>query len=233
MAQVGDYRNRFSVGAGGGYVMNTVGFQPSVQQAMHGGLSFGVMGRYTSEKYFSTLCAIQAEVNITRSGWKQSIKTYYGDPVINPETGVAEKYQRNLTYVQIPFLAHLSWGRELKGVNFFINLGPQVGFLIGDNTDKNYDRPFTQQNFPDSYNSIVGRISQTVAQESMPVENKIDYGIAFGGGLELHVNHVGRFNVEGRYYYGLGNLYGDSKRDYFAKSNNGMIYVKVAYLYDL
>lgn len=233
MAQVGEYRNRFSVGASGGYVMNSMGFQPSVLQKMHGGMTMGITGRYTSEKYFSTLCAIQAEVNITKTGWKQNNRTYYNTPVINPLTGVEEKYTRNITYVQIPFLAHLSWGRELKGFNFFINLGPQLGICIADKTSKNYDIPFTKDNFPEIYTSREGRISNTVAQENMPVENKFDYGIAFGAGLEAHINHVGRFNIEGRYYYGLGNIYGDSKRDYFAKSNHGMIFIKLGYLYDL
>jgi hypothetical protein len=39
--------------------------------------------------------------------------------------------------------------------------------------------------------------------------------------------------VEARYYYGLGNLYGSSKRDYFAKSNRGDIVIKAAYLFDI
>ncbi len=36
--------------------------------------------------------------------------------------------------------------------------------------------------------------------------------------------------AEARYYYGLGNIYGSSKRDYFGKSNYGQIVFKVSCL---
>ena len=37
----------------------------------------------------------------------------------------------------------------------------------------------------------------------------------------------------GRYYYGLGNMYGATKRDYFGRSNFGNIVVKFTYLFDI
>ena len=49
-AQVGEYRNVFSLGVGGGNALNKVGIQPKVLQDMHGGLSLGVRGRYKCEK---------------------------------------------------------------------------------------------------------------------------------------------------------------------------------------
>lgn len=233
MAQVGEYRNRFSVGVSGGYALNSVTFQPTVIQNMHGGLTMGVTGRYTSEKYFSTLCAIQLELNVTQLGWKQDIRTIDETPVINPATGMAESYQRDITYIQVPFFAHLSWGRETRGVCAFVNLGPQLGFMIGEKTKKNYDSPYTKENFPENFSNTIGRASQVAAQETMPVENKLDFGIAAGAGIECHINKVGRFNLEGRFYYGLGNIYGDSKRDFFGTSSHTTIVIKMGYLYDL
>jgi len=232
-AQVGEYRNVFSIGAGGGYVLNKIGFQPTVTQNMHGGVTGGLTFRYTCEKYFSTLCAVQAEFNITQLGWKQEIKTLSGNPVINPETGIAEKYERSQTYFQIPIFAHLSWGKERNGVNAFINIGPQFGISTGEKTTKNYNTPYTSGNYPDNYNSEETRASSVTAQETMPIENKFDYGIAAGAGIELHIKKVGRFNLEGRYYYGLGNIYGDSKRDYFGVSNHTSIFIKMSYLHDI
>lgn len=233
MAQVGEYRNTFSIGGSGGYMMNSLSFQPTVTQKMHGGMTFGITGRYTSEKYFSTLCAIQAEVNMAQMGWTQDIATIDNLPVVNPLTGVAEEYQRDITYIQIPIFAHLSWGKEKRGVNAFLNLGPQIGFVISDKTKKNYDTPYTKENFPNDFTNSVGRASQVVAQETMPVENKFDFGITFGAGIECHINKVGRFDLEGRFYYGLGNIYGDSKRDFFGTSNHTTIVIKMGYLYDL
>ena len=67
----------------------------------------------------------------------------------------------------------------------------------------------------------------------MTVEKRFDYGIAAGIGLEYTVPRIGHFLVEGRYYYGLGNIYGDSKRDYFGRSNFGNIILKMTYLFDI
>lgn len=223
-AQIGDHRNDFSIGVNGGYVISNVGFTPKVTQNSHGGITAGLSMRYTCEKYFSTICSIDAEVNYARIGWKERILTTDDQPVINPVSGVAEAYQRNLDYIQIPIFAHLAWGRERKGMQFFFKAGPQFGFLLGESTVSNFT--LKDANFAD-------RSNQTCAQDTMAVENKFDYGIAAGIGLEYSVPHVGHFLLEGRYYYGLGNIYGDSKRDYFARSNHNNIVIKLTYLFDL
>ena len=140
---------------------------------------------------------------------------------------MAEEYRRDQTYSQIPFFAHLSWGRERKGVNAFINLGPQIGFALSEKTVKNYSTPYIASN------DVNARASTIVKQEDMPIENKFDYGIIVGAGVEFHINKVGRFDIEGRYYYGLGNIYGDSKKDYFGISNNSTIFINLSYLCDL
>ena len=129
-----------------------------------------------------------------------------------------------INYFQIPFFAHLAWGRENRGVNFFVNAGPQLGIYLNESTKSNFD--WDKRNMSDRANSIV-------AQDTMNVENKIDYGIAAGLGMELATKKLGRFTVEARYYYGLGNIYGDSKRDYFGSSNFGAIMIKVGWLWDV
>lgn len=219
-AQVGDYRSVFSVGVNGGYVMSNVGFNPTVTQGYHGGMMGGLSWRYTCEKYFSTICSIYGEINYSQLGWKQDILTVNDDPVMN--NGVAEEYSRTINYVQIPVFAHLAWGREERGMNFFFEAGPQFGLYLSESTTQNYDSP----NLADRANTIV-------EQESMPVEKKFDYGIAVGAGLEYSQPKVGHFLLSARYYYGLGNIYGSSKRDYFGKSNLGSIVIKATYLFDI
>ena len=39
--------------------------------------------------------------------------------------------------------------------------------------------------------------------------------------------------MEGRYYYGLGDIYNNSKKDVFSRSNHGTIIVKFTYLFDI
>ncbi len=223
-AQIGEYRNMLSIGVNGGYVMSNVGFTPKVNQKMHGGITGGLSFRYVCEKYFRTVCSVQAEVNYARIGWKEDILNLNDQPVINPQTGNAEEYSRDMNYIQVPVFAHLAWGREQRGVQFFFQAGPQIGFCISETTKANYD--LSQPNKTDRANS-------TTEQETMPIENKIDYGIAAGLGLEYSHPKMGHFQLEGRYYYGLGNIYGDSKKDYFGKSNFSNIVVKLTYLFDI
>ena len=58
-AQVGKYRNDLAVGFNAGMVMNHVNFKPSVPQGMHTGMEMGISMRYTCEKFFSAVCALQ------------------------------------------------------------------------------------------------------------------------------------------------------------------------------
>jgi hypothetical protein len=97
---------------------------------------------------------------------------------------------------------------------------------LGESTSKNYDTP-------NLATDGTGRSNAVIAQESMPVEKKLDYGIAAGLGMEYSNRQVGHFLLEARYYYGLGNIYGSSKKDFFGKSNYGNIVVKATYLFDI
>ena len=223
-AQIGEHRNDLTIGVTGGYVMSNVRFTPKVPQGYHGGMTGGLAFRYVCEKYFKTIASVYAELNYSQLGWKEDILDINNQAVINPVTGLAENYSRTINYVQIPILAHLAWGKEYKGVSFFVNLGPQFGFYLSEKTKTNF-------NVKDC--NMDDRVSTVVAQDTMAVENKFDYGIAVGAGMEYTVPKVGHFLVEARYYYGLGNIYGDSKRDYFGSSNFGNIIIKAAYLFDI
>ncbi len=223
-AQIGEYRNDLSIGVNGGYVLSNVGFTPKVNQSFHGGMTGGLSFRYVCEKYFSTICAVQAEVNYAQIGWKENILDINDKPVINQVSGQPERYSRTMNYIQIPVFAQLGWGREQKGLKFFFQAGPQIGFCIGETTDTNFK-------VEDA--NLTDRVNHTLAQDTMAVENRFDYGIAAGLGLEYSNPKIGHLQFEARYYYGLGNIYGDSKKDYFGKSNFGNIVVKLTYLFDI
>ena len=102
-AQVGKYRNDLAVGFNAGMVMNRVNFKPSVPQGMHMGMEMGISLRYTCEKFFSAVCALQTEINFQQLGWKEDIITSN------------DTYSRTMNYISIPLLARLGWGRERKG----------------------------------------------------------------------------------------------------------------------
>jgi hypothetical protein len=238
-AQVGEYRTDLAIGPNIGYTMSSVAFVPTVPQTQLKAMTGGLTVRYTCEKYFSSICAVVAEVNYAQIGWQERILDYNDNPVpLHTDETQTLHYARKMTYVQVPFFARLGWGRERRGVQFFFQIGPQFGIFVNDKAETNFDvrqpefNPGPSEEPNPLYKYRSARISHVVAQDTMAVEIKFDYGIAGGLGLEFSHPKVGHFLIEGRYYYGLGNLYGSTKRDYFARSNFGNIVIKFTYLFD-
>jgi len=238
LAQVGEYRNDFAIGGSAGVVLSSVSFVPEVPQDQLVGKTAGLTLRYVGEKYFNSICAVVAEVNYAQIGWKERIWDYNDEAVINPTTNEAEHYARKINYLQVPLLARMGWGRERRGFQFFFQVGPQLGVWLSESTDANFDldNPNVNQRISHVSGPDITVDNYTYHYSNMyhkPVENKFDYGIAGGGGLEFSHPKVGHFLLEGRYYFGLGNIYGNSKRDYFSKSNIQNIVVKLSYLFDV
>jgi hypothetical protein len=119
-------------------------------------------------------------------------------------------YQRQLDYISFPFLTHISLGK--KNTKFFINIGPQVSYLWQEKT-------LTSAAVDDD-------------KQYKAIENKFDYGIAGGIGTEFRTK-IGVYQLEARYYYGLGNLYGNMAVDYFNQSSNQTISAHFAILFGL
>ena len=210
-AQVGDPRNTLSVGVSGGMGTSRVSFIPSIKQTLSLGPTFGVSIRHISEKYFFMICGTQLECNIANRGWTEMI-----------EDGSGNEYTRVSTYVEVPFLAHIGFGREYRGVQGHINLGPQVGYLLGEKEIYGGKQPWDTSNRPNQVTEQYGKL----------IENKLDYGITASVGIELRTG-LGNFGIEGRYYFGLGNIYGITKRDYFARCANSTISVRGTYSFNL
>ena len=211
MAQLGEERNNLALGVNVGMNMNKADFSPQIKQNSHNGMSFGVVARYMSEKYFNMMCGIQAELNYTQRGWKENI-----------EDGSGDTYSRTMNYVEIPLLAHLAFGKDAldKGMKFFVNVGPQIGFFLSE-----------KEKMSDDWNPTY-RPNGIVQQYGKMVENKFDYGILGGLGVELSTKY-GHFILEGRYYYGLADFWGSTKKDEFGRSGHTYMGVRLAYLFDM
>ena len=213
-AQVGEPRTDLAVGVGGGLVMNRMSFSPSIiKQSMKMGMNMGFTARYTCEKYFNMVCAFQAEVNYSQAGWKEKF-----------DEGYDLAYQRTIHYVQVPLFANLSFGRERGGFKGFLVIGPQLGFCIGENERKSGDwSDFVPPR------QLVGGLTQY----DLKVQNKFEYGIAGGLGVDFSTKKGHHFLLEGRYFYALSDIFSNTKKDPFGRSANGTIYIKVSYLYDV
>ena len=204
-AQVESPRSALEVGFAGGMNLNRMELQPSIRQKLHQGINGGISARYTSEKYFSMICATQIEVNFSQRGILEDF-----------DDGTSNYYARTINYIEVPFFAHVSWGKEERGLQFFLNLGPQFGFFI--NESEKYYGDWKVSNRPSSIRPIYGK----------GVENSFDYGIAGGVGLE-YKSPIGNFFIEGRYYYGLSDIFGNSKADDFGRSANTTITARIGY----
>ncbi|MCD7899242.1 MAG: PorT family protein [Bacteroides sp.] len=204
-AQVGELRNNLSIGFNGGVNLNNVSFAPtSIKQKGLMGFGGGFTMRYISEKYFAMICGIQIELNYTQRGWEEEIENS------------TDTYSRNMNYLEIPFLAHLAFGRE-RGARAFINLGPQFSFLLNE-----------KENFSNSWDPS-NRLSD---QYNKKAERMFDYGIMGGLGLEIRTG-AGNFLLEGRYYFGLADFFNNSKKDPFSRSAHSVIMGRLTYLFDL
>lgn len=204
-AQVGDLQNNFSVGVNAGLNLTSAQFSPTVRQNQLTGTVFGVTGRYISEKYFGMTCGVRVEVNFSQHGWKEYVEEFED-----------LQYQRTTNYVDIPFLAHLAFGKNFQ---FFIDGGPQIGFFLSD-----------KRKISGDWDSVTGVV---VEQHTLDVKHKFDYGIAGGLGVELKTRKAGNFLLEGRYYYALSDFFGNEKQDYFGRSANTTISIKLTYLFDI
>lgn len=209
-AQVGEARSDLAIGINGGMNWSSVTFTPTIKTAYLTGMCGGLSIRYTCEKYFTAICAVQMEINYVQRGWEEVI-----------EDGSNNTYQRVTNYLEVPFMFNMGWGREQRGVRFFINAGPQMNFFLGEEETYGGD-PWDPSHRP---NNVTGQYGKAT-------ENKFDYGICGGGGLDWSTG-IGHFVLEGRYYYGLADIFGNTKRDYFGRSGNSSITVKLSYLFDI
>lgn len=146
---------------------------------------------------------LQVELNLTQQGWNETFE----DP--------RYLYSRAITYVELPFLTHIYFGS--KRVKFFLNLGPKIGYALNEESK--------QENIDENTGTIT-------EQHNMTIQNKFDWGICGGPGLELRTG-IGYFLLEGRYYYALGDLFKSRKVDYFNKSSSQVISAKISYLIPL
>lgn len=221
IAQIGEARNILSVGINGGVNLNSASFTPTIKQNSLMGITGGLTARYISEKYFAMICGAQVELNFSQRGWDQLFETVSLDDNGYEVTAKdpTKTYTRKMTYIDIPFLAHLAFGRD-RGLQFFIHAGPQIGFLISESeTIEGID----MNSLSNTQKAVYG----------VKIQNKFDYGIAGGGGVELRTKKAGSFIVEGRYYFALSDFYSTTKKDYFSRAAHSTISIKLTYLFDL
>ncbi len=147
---------------------------------------------------------LQIELLYTQRGWKDELKNY-------PQY----HFSRTLNYFEIPFLSHIYFGNDR--INGFFNIGPKIGLFFNDHISTNIVEPI-----PNYLN----------AHHTLEVAQKIDYGITAGVGMEVKMKRHS-IMLEGRFYFGLNDLFPNEKKDVFETSSNQNISVAATYLFYL
>lgn len=213
LAQKNTFEKVWNVGASFGVNLSQASFAKStngnpIKTASWAQYQGGLAVRYLTEKNLGIL----AELNYSQQGWRQRFE--------DKEGNVIDMYshQHQLNYINMPILTHIYFGNKVR---FFINLGPEFGFLISEK------ETFNDKLIIDLQGGLMGATVET-GQYFKKADRKFEYGIIGGMGLELCTG-IGNFAIEGRYSFGLSDFYNNKKSDHFQRSANRVIGVKMTY----
>lgn len=189
------------LGVQGGVTASTVLFSPTVSNMSNPftngvtlGGNAGVVFRYAGHK----VCGLQVELNYMHRGWREHTDT--------------ATYQRNLHYLELPFLMHLYFGKQ--AVRGFVNLGPQIGVCLADTASG-------------------PRISGTAAHQYNSIESRFAWGLAGGLGMYVRTRNAGVYQLELRANYSLGSVFHTSPTDHFSLVNPLDVSLNLGWLWPL
>lgn len=203
------YEGTIAVGGKAGATFSKVNFSPSVQQSMSSGMTAGVMFRYIEEKNFGLI----AELNVTQRGWSESFDD------------ADYSFCHRFTYLELPIMTHIFFGNQrIKG---FFNLGSELNVMVADGISSN----FSYQGAADMDYFVQN--TRHIEQYTLDIKNKLDYGICAGAGMELNLSTKHSLLLEGRFYYGLTDVFANHKTDVFSSSNSMSVMVTLGYFYRL
>jgi len=201
-AQDGDKGGRgcLFVGLSGGYAHNhlttSVGYRPFMAYESRGGFTAGIPVVYRFADWFS----LQTELSILQKNYKWLRTEYYVYDVM-------PYHEVKNTYLQLPLMARFSFGgKKLRG---FCTPGVFIGYWAGSRIkgialDNNhlpyaYDEPF---------------------EFDARRDNRFEYGLQMGLGLEYRYNQLFTFMLEGRYNYSLSDMQKDYMKQQTPRYNN-------------
>lgn len=174
---------------------SSVLFSPGIKQGIKLGYNGGLVFKYKNEKFF----ALQVELNYSQKGWTEDLDT------------INNSYQRNLDYIELPFMTHVYWGK--RALKYYINLGSSVGFLVGERINSEINNElYTREYYEDE------------------IDNKFDFSVFGGLGITLDTE-VGEFQAEVRYAMTLTDIFKFNSDSFFEDSQNQVISFSLTYYF--
>ncbi len=205
----------WAFGVNGGVTLSKIAFNPTVRQESLMQYVGGLTARYISEKNVG----LQVELNYSMRGWDQKIDTLSNpnsstDPSINDTIRFTSS--RSLAYLEMPILTHIYFNMGSRMRIVFL-MGPQISYYLSEKTLET--EPI----------SVLPQLSASDVPHQK-IQKSFDYGLLGGMGVELRTG-IGSFVVDGRYYFGLSDIFNSSKVDYFQASSNQVMNIKLTYLF--
>lgn len=148
--------------------------------------------------------SLQVELNYQRTGWRER----YDDPALS--------YQRELDYLDLPILSHLYF--DLGGAKLFLNLGPFLGYQLKESAQLTGEASMTEQ----------ARLRHALA-----TRYRLFWGLGGGPGLSISLGGRQRLELEGRFVYGLGNLFSTERTSAYVQSSEMRFGLTLNYLFRL
>lgn len=179
----------YALGVKGGLTWSFLRSDPSISQPkMPMGVNAGIQYRMILERYFG----LWIEVNYEQRGFQDRIDGL--------------DYRRQMDYIEMPFLAHFTFGKKM--FRFYFNLGPSIAVMIRD-----------------VENSGSGALTH-----QLPVAHRFDYGLTGGVGFELNTV-AGIYTIGGRYNFGMGNIFERQRVNGYVLSSNQNISVSFGWMW--
>ena len=121
------------------------------------------------------------------------------------------RYSRSLHYIDIPVLMHLNFGSDV--CRWFLNAGPQIGYCIKDDGN---------------HGTLVNGTGQA---EYEPLKKRFDWGVLVGTGFYVITKKAGIYQLDIRFDYSFGGIYGTNVTDHFSKASPMDLSVNLGWLF--
>ena len=134
--------------------------------------------------------SLQAELNYRRGGWQERYDS------------LQTHYTRDLDYLELPLLTHLYI--RSGDMCFFLNAGPFFGYLLGESATS-------------AGEANMSNLDTT--RHGIAVRDRLFWGLGGGPGISIPLGNRQRIELEGRFVYGLGNIWSSKRGSTYVQSS--------------
>lgn len=124
--------------------------------------------------------------------------------------GSSNSYRREMAFLELPFLMHARIGSKAFG--FYLNLGPKFSLFLSEkeylDSDLSYD------------------------YHGKALEQAFQWGVLGGAGFDFKLKKQS-IGLEGRYYYGLSDIFANAVTDDFVTSSLQQVSLNLIYYFRL